>query len=318
MIDIEKLVCYHTSVNKDLRNQLIYKSVEEGNTIRDTAKVFGVAEVTVDRVIRKLGYTNTKGKKMEEIDSNIEEIQTRLLAGESYRKLANKYGYAYGTFRHGVKKALGYLPESTRGDYRVNHTFVEKWSPELEYLFGAVASDGTLTNHGVSVRIIQKEIEWLELLGNLIYEKGMSPIIYTSGRTPILQISSRALYEKLLENGISQNKAHTIIVSEHLSKSVYFWRGYFEGDGGVSISSKQIYAKLTSCSRMILTQYRDFLLTRGVEAVGNVNKNYLDSLRVDIRGRNSLKQLFNLLYSDRLDLIHYRKYKNFKDMVDRL
>jgi hypothetical protein len=304
-------------MNKDLRNQLIYKSVTEGNTIRDTAKVFGVAEVTVDRVIRKLGYTNTKGKKMEAIDSNIEEIQARLLSGESYRRLAGEYGYAYCTFRHGVKKSLGYLPESTRGDYRVNHKFVEEWSPELEYLFGAIASDGTLIKGGISVRIIQKEYEWLEVLGKLVYGEGVSPTIYTSGTIPTLQISSQSLYDKLLDNGISHNKAHTIKVSEHLANSVYFWRGYFEGDGGVSITSKKRYAKLTSCSVPVLTQYKEYLVSQGVEGVSNIQKNYTTSFKVLVMRKTSLKQLFNLLYADRLDLIHYRKYRNFKDMISR-
>jgi len=305
-------------MNKDLRNQLIYKSVTEGNTIRDTAKVFGVAEVTVDRIIRKLGYTNTKGKKMEAIDSNIEEIQKRLLAGESYRRLATEYGYAYETFRHGIKKSLGYLPEVTRGDYRINHVFVEMWSPGLEYLFGAIASDGTLVKDSISVRIIQKEREWLEVLGKTIYGEGFTPTIYSSNKFPVLQISSKALYDKLLENGISHNKAHTIKVSEHLANSVYFWRGYFEGDGGVSITSKQRYAKLTSCSKPILNQYREFLISNGIRSVGSVRKNYTTSLCVVLADKHSLNQLFNLLYSDRLDLIHYRKYKNFKDMVYRL
>lgn len=318
MIDIVHFLLYSTDMDKEQRNQQIYESVAvKGNQIRKTAKDFSVSESTVDRVLRANGFGGIKGKKTEEVHTKIDEIRTLLESGESYRKLAADYGYAYGTFRHAIKSILGYLPDNKHSP-KINHSFFEEWSPGLEYLFGAIASDGTLVRNGTDVRVIQKEIGWLELLGELVRSKDHTPTIYLKGKQPVLSISSKVLQNKLKENGIDHDKAHTIEVSDYLANSVYFWRGYFEGDGGVSITSKQRYAKLTSCSKTILNQYREFILNNGVSTSSNVNKNYTTSSCVIVRGIGSSAQLFNLLYSERLDLIHYRKYKNFKDMVGRL
>lgn len=305
-------------MDKEQRNQQIYESIAvKGNQIRQTAKDFNISEATVGRVLRSKGFGGIKGKKTEEIHKRIDEIEELLESGESYRKLAADYGYAYGTFRHAIKSILGYLPDNKHSP-KINHSFFEEWSPELEYLFGAIASDGTLMRNGTSVRIMQNEIGWLELLGELVRSKDHEPTVYLTGRQPVLSISSKALQNKLKENGISHDKAHTLEVSKHLANSVYFWRGYFEGDGGVSITSKQLYAKLTSCSIYILEQYREYLISSGVEHVNKTKKNYSTSYAVTLKHRTSLTQLFNLLYSDRLDIIHYRKYKNFKDMIERM
>jgi Mor family transcriptional regulator len=304
-------------MSKEHRNQQIYNSVAvKGNQIRQTAKEFSVSEATVDRVLRARGFGGIKGKKTEEVHTKIDEIRGLLESGESYRKLASEYGYAYGTFRHAIKTILGFLPDNKHSP-KINHSFFEEWSPELEYLFGAIGSDGTLLRNGTTVRIMQNEIGWLELLGELVRSKDHEPTLYLTSKQPVLSISSKVLQNKLKENGINHDKAHTIEVSDYLANSVYFWRGYFEGDGGVSITSKQRYAKLTSCSKFILQQYRIFILTKGVSSVGNINKNYTTSSCVVVRDKESLTKLFDLLYADRLDLIHYRKYKNFKDMVSR-
>lgn len=305
-------------MDKEQRNMLIYKSVtEEENTIRDTAKAFGLSEATIYRVLKKKGFVGIKGQKTAALKTHINDIEEKLLSGESYLSLSHHYNYSYTTFRHAVNSLLGYLPDNSHSP-KINHEMFNSWSPELEYLCGAIASDGTLLSNEVTVRIIQKEREWLELLGNLVKSEYYTPTIYEyETGLPILSISSKRLYNILLNNGITRNKASSLKVSKDLADSVYFWRGYFEGDGGVSIKSNQVWANVTSNSEDILNQWKVFLSKNSVTS-SKISQSTGISLKVSTRAKKEIKKLFNLLYSDRLHLVHPRKYQNFKNMVSKI
>ena len=124
----------------------------------------------------------------------------------------------------------------------VNQDFFKKWSPEMAYVLGFFAADGTMIEnkrggHYLGLEITDKTLLYRirELLGsnNKIAARRRNLEWKIAYR---LQIGSNAIFSDLLKLGISPRKSKIIelpnIPEDYLSD---FVRGYFDGDGHVTI-----------------------------------------------------------------------------------
>lgn len=170
------------------------------------------------------------------------------------------------------------LSESHR-TYQLNEKFFDIIdSEEKAYFLGFLYADGYnfRKTNSVKLELAIKDKEILYKLSKLIYEKIYKDRVIITDRTSSnkglfahVSINNKRISEQLERLGCSQNKSFKIRFPTWLNESLHhhFIRGYFDGDGSVTIKNKGASVKITS------------------------NENFIDDLRI------VLKKNLNLHFS---------------------
>lgn len=158
-----------------------------------------------------------------------------------------------------------------------NEKFFKKWSPEMAYVLGFFTADGNLTINPRGSRYIEFtscDRDLIEKMKNVLAANHKISIHKrTSKSRPYyrLQIGSKEIFNDLMELGMSVNKSKTVqfpdVPKKYLS---HFVRGYFDGDGNVTISNyyrndrkshygRTVLAGFVSGSRKFLVGLRNHL-----------------------------------------------------------
>lgn len=172
-------------------------------------------------------------------------------------------------------------PRGGHNRYKFNTDFFKKWTPDMAYVLGFLYADGDIEDVRKSSRtqyitFPSKDRDILESIKKVmeshhpiqyrparkvLYRNGK---IYESAESYRIRIGSRKLFDDLVKLGLTPRKSLTIkfptdIPDEYLN---HFIRGYFDGDGCVSIKKgmgkrgrsilKGVNTVFTSGSRLFL------------------------------------------------------------------
>lgn len=136
-------------------------------------------------------------------------------------------------------------------EYRtLNKDFFKKWSPEMAYVLGYFAADGSMLRNGRGAYFIEftsTDRTLISLVQNAVASSHSVTARRRGGNTKTayrLQIGSKDWYEDLCFLGFSQAKSK-VLRFPRVPKTLdsHFVRGYFDGDGSVYL------AKLASSDR---------------------------------------------------------------------
>lgn len=123
----------------------------------------------------------------------------------------------------------------------LNHNFFRKWSPDMAYVLGFFAADGSMIHNNRGAHFIEFTITDRIVLDEIQKAVGSTHKIQIRVRGKKtwktqyrLQIGSKQWFADLVRLGFTQNKNNTIkfprIPKQYLGD---FIRGYFDGDGCV-------------------------------------------------------------------------------------
>lgn len=139
----------------------------------------------------------------------------------------------------------------------LNQDFFKKWSPEMAYVLGFFAADGSmlLNSRGahfieftITDRIVLEQIQRVTGSTHRISERERGGNCKTAYR---LQVGSKEWFNDLSRFGFMQNKSKRLPLPNIPSKYFGdFVRGYFDGDGCVYFNS--LYFADRKKSRLIL------------------------------------------------------------------
>ncbi len=110
-----------------------------------------------------------------------------------------------------------------------------KWSPNLAYAVGLIATDGCLSIDGRHLDFTSKDIQLLETFKKCLGLKnkiGYKASGFSKKKYPRIQFGDSVLYKWLLGLGITPHKSKTIGRLKIPNKYFFdFLRGSFDGDG---------------------------------------------------------------------------------------
>lgn len=207
-----------------------------------------------------------------------------------------------------------------------NENFFKSWSHEMAYVLGFFVADGSMfinprgscyaAFYSTDREILEKiklVMSLDHLIGTRKFREPMNKISYS------LQIGSKELFQDLKKLGLKPNKSKTINLP-HIPKEYFpdFVRGYFDGDGGVTISNyyrknrkshlgKTMLSGFTSGSKKFLLGLRKSLQEIALLGRGTL---YFSS-----RGHrlyysvNDSKKLYNLMYGGLLNQLYLKRKK---------
>ena len=152
--------------------------------------------------------------------------------------------------------------------YEINNSFFKNLNRDSAYVLGWIASDGCIQyipQKKYSIRFELKDLEILELIKFLM--NSTHPIKAREDKnTYTLVIDSKPLVKQLMDLGIGPAKTHNLQFP-NIPKELYidFIRGYFDGDGSVSIlttnhgKNKQLRSYICSANKDFLQCIGDYL-----------------------------------------------------------
>lgn len=223
---------------------------------------------------------------------------------------------------------------------RIRHDIFSKIETELQaYLLGFYAADGNINEKRKTFRIhLQKQDSELVYL----YKDIISPDARTftveehktTGRNGQevnahesfgVDITSAKLCTDLVNLGIGYNKSYSNLHIPEMSESLvrHFIRGYFDGDGCITIwlskekgKSDRVRGKFDICAKSasILNEFIKFFATHDIK----INLNYLkrdDMYRISTSSKKELEKIYNMLYKDS-NFYLSRKFNKFDHYVN--
>ena len=219
----------------------------------------------------------------------------------------------------------------------VNHDFFKKWTPEMAYVLGYFAADGSMIRNNRGAHFI--EFTSIDKSLVLLVRRALSSSHTISVRLARLsthkisyriQIGSKEMFNDLRSFGFMQNKSNTIrlpkIPQEYFGD---FVRGYFDGDGNVYFKKhwvkarkkkKGIFAcRFTSGSKKYLEDLHRSLKNMGVAKGFILAKSHQSGFELVLSHRDSLA-LYQLIYNTAscAGLFLPRKYKLFQKAIRTL
>ena len=223
---------------------------------------------------------------------------------------------------------------------RLRHDIFSKIETELQaYLLGFYAADGNINEKRKTLRIhLQKQDSELVYL----YKDIISPDARTftvdehktTGRNGKeitahesfgVDITSAKICNDLVKLGIGYNKSYSDLHIPEMSEELirHFIRGYFDGDGCITVwlsqekgKSDRVRGKFDVCSKSasILNEFIKFFATHDIK----INLNYLkrdDMYRMSTSSKKELEKIYNILYKDS-NFYLSRKFNKFHHYVN--
>jgi intein/homing endonuclease len=160
--------------------------------------------------------------------------------------------------------------------------FFEEWSPEMAYILGLLAADGSLSKNvrgGCYVELFVADRVLVGFLKSAL--RATQKVARRAGRKshhkPLyrIQIGSKKIFMSLVRRGLSPRKSKTLLFPDMPDTVLaHFVRGYFDGDGNVYFRShfakdRAAYrwvfsSRFTSGSKEFLQRLHDILKSHGV------------------------------------------------------
>lgn len=238
-------------------------------------------------------------------------IIDRYKNGESVSKMSKEYDVDITAIYYQLHKAnvkIQSLSECNR-KYHIKEDFFNNIDNEKKaYILGLIYADGSHNTkyNTITFSLQEKDRDILDKITNII--QPTKPLMFLKKRKDThqnqyrLSISNEHISKTLLKYGVIENKSFAIrfpiFIPEHLIH--HFVRGYFDGDGCISIY--KIKEKYKSCSISIVSN-EEFLLSIQDLMVKKLKLNKT-KLAKDRRGNN----IYSLVYGGKQNCIKIRDW----------
>lgn len=281
---------------------------EEGCSLEKIAQIYSVGRCKIRTALEK-NNTDVRDrlpydmeKKTEFVDYSPYELSKK---ATNYTNSPSKYSNSKKVF--------------------TNENFFNKWSHELAYFLGWMASDGNIS--GRTFRITSTDIEHLKKLfslfsygWNVSMRKWNDTTEKNNSPAGTIAIARKDIVDKMINFGITPNKSLTIkmpnVPTQYLRD---FVRGVFEGDGCLTIKTKmRKKSTIYSPSIVFASGSREFLEGLG-EAIERqtglkiyVSVDKRGTWRLDYSSTIATEIFFHYMYDGvPQNIILDRKYNKF-------
>ncbi len=321
---------------KEINLRLIPKIKElldENKTKSEICLILDISNQKLTRFIYQYKLARLKPLSKEE-KSKIVELHERGLSRQRIGREINRSPHVITKFL--AKNNIKTINFTCR-KYFPNDTFFDTIDTESKaYFLGLLWADGhnDIKNNCIHIRLQEGDKHILETFGKAVYGDKIFPLYYEirkdySGNNYNLQncyrldINSKHMCETLLSYGATQTKSFTLefptCVPNHLIH--HFIRGFFDGDGSISIHKKGGKTYRAFCFSIICSMPFGKRLNEVVKEQIGVELQYLHDYRYNIpmvysKTSGSYKpcKVLNWFYKDATIFLQ-RKYETYLKLV---
>jgi len=254
------------------------------------------------------------------------------LETKSIPKTGKKFGYSNGSV-WSILQSINIDTTLTREDkrwlnqkYEIDESFFQEINTrDKAYIFGLLVADGCIKKSLRQFSISLTDFEYLYLIKDRMKYSGPIRLNETTGiskkESRNLTVSNYKIVNDLISNGMGVNKTYDLTMPT-IDKRLFgdFLRGFFDGDGSVSITTQNGFHKAMVSfisTKDFCTSLKDILFSEyGIKgslfkANGIAAQNIY---RFTIGTHKEVSSIFNLMYSDYDGQLFFsRKYNRFID-----
>ncbi len=205
---------------------------------------------------------------------------------------------------HGIRIRTG--NDSDIVPYSLNKRYFERVdTQEKAYLLGFLFADGSVSAKSNGITIGINDVEVLNFFVKELALEGKEYYYNPNHEKCItLSFSCREMKEDLLNLGCNPSKTFTLTFPgfEKISKELFrhFIRGYFDGDGSITVTERTKQAHLVSstifCNQIKEILQNDFNIK--CSKVGSYPPNKKETSEFHICGKENLKRFRSFMYED--------------------
>jgi hypothetical protein len=198
-----------------------------------------------------------------------------------------------------------------------------RWSPNLAYVIGIIATDGNLSKDERHIVITSKDKKLLQdIKSSLFLSSAVGKRITNKERYYyVLQIGDRHFYQFLESIGLTQNKSKTIGKIEIPKKYFsHFLRGCVDGDGNIDVfihkesKHRQLRLRLASASVTFVKWIHKELQSHTDISGGWIYSPREKSWHVLTYGKKDSIEILKFIYSHKTIYLG-RKYSSAKEFI---
>lgn len=158
----------------------------------------------------------------------------------------------------GVESRDSGIAQTMKRGMPFNDKFFDEWNPEMAYVLGLLFADGNLCKNRIKLQLQEKDkkliLDIATLLGielSYIFKQRSKQFgTFSYG----FCVCRRDVVKRLNELGLTPRKSKTMLFPYVPHQYLrHFIRGYFDGDGSVSISTNQLHVQF-SCGSISFTE----------------------------------------------------------------
>lgn len=290
---------------QDIKTQIIQEYLEGAGSYI-LSKKYNISKPSILRWLRQANVIKRPptANKNNLLKDKLDLVKQLHEEGKTQEEIAQTTGHSSGSVCVAIQK-LG-LPERD-WKYHVNEHFFDKIDTEEKaYVLGWFYSDGCVDKKGkLRISLNHKDREILEKIRDIMSYTGPlyeNPPHKNSEAMVTLCINRKTLADKLIDAGCMPNKSLILhfpsadIIPSNLVH--HFVRGYFDGDGSISISRKRSgYISVTSTDSFN-RHLQNILLGFGVKSQLYYRYKNKNTCSLMITYRNGIKYFLNYIYKD--------------------
>jgi hypothetical protein len=265
------------------------------------------------------------------------ELSDKYLSGISSMKLAEEYNTNFSTILNTLRRdgvEIRTAKENTR-KYALNETFFDSIdTQEKAYFLGFLFADGSNSGKRISLNLSEKDLGMLQKLNILIHPEG-KPLYRGEARESTLKngqiahtkpnyhltIENKHISDLLSSYGCTPRKTNTLEFPNFLNSDliVHFIRGYFDGDGSVSLTgtTPRIRAYISITSTRMFCEKIQQIIEKAIDIKSSIlEKNYQANNIVEWRIYSTLPSIKFLKWIYKDSTIHLqRKYDRYQQLL---
>lgn len=263
-------------------------------------------------------------------DTNQEKFITKQYQkGFSTYELADKYNCGNNTIKRLVLEYNGKIRNNREGQMvGIDEDFFEEIDKPIKaYLLGFIYADGWVTDHGVDNGYLQASIDQHKNFES--YMKHLARVsvgsIGKSGHknTVRLNFPGQKIAKDLKKHGVELRKTFKLEYPD-IKKEFdhHFIRGYFDGDGSISLDTKSNQLNFTSVANSFLKSVKnkiDSNIEDNMKIRSYQNDRGTDIYQLRASSKDKIKQVVNYIYQNfDLRYCHPKKIKRAIKVSDKI
>ncbi|PFV89682.1 hypothetical protein COL08_27870 [Priestia megaterium] len=325
---------YKVQIKHILTKEKMYELYrEQEKTTYQIAEEYNSSPSYISALLKEYGIIVREAPFRERL-SRVELTTLYIEQQLSAKDIANLYDVTPTTIlslidEYGIKKrskSEAFIISNQRNP-NVNVDFFKTLSPELAYILGLWATDGSINIQGtISLSLIDKEV--IEWVSDIIECKNPVKEMFFDGRKPFYSINfQNPIVKEIFETYEIVHKKTRILKFPTLPEEFipYFIRGVFEGDGSISVGTTKrghIEQSITFCGASIefMKKIKEIIesVIGGDRKLSNVkdynhdNDRYKNDFYIyTFGGREDVIKFGDWIYSGKFFGME-RKYKKFE------
>ena len=300
----------------------IFRLFEHGEPIIGIARKLRIGEKWVRRILVENGKHVVGERAWGEDDKK--RCGQLYVAGQNVASIARKLNTSQPNVQYQLHKSGLWKYKGTR-KYRCNYQYFKSIDDERKaYWLGFIAADGNVFGGTLHIGVHVKDAEHLKVFRDDIkanYPVRIKEYVSKGKKSKIARIDiySKELVLYLAGVGIHPNKTPTLeweSIVRHMDTELirHFYRGFSDGDGSWTFSSRRSPKWCTVCHSKL---FMDGMLSWLNNALESKMCPYFhnNSWRIDVAGWKRCEMIFDLMYKD-VNVLLPRKVERAKEVLN--